>query len=806
MAGSSDIVSIGHNTSIKNAATLRQSQYASHIHGIVSSFQHGSITDVHLVFSNLWHITTSAFVRFNSDNSHYLKALQTALLKMEMHEKHSLHSFKQPISTKDSHLIAEQAIWCCITDMLASLNAMARVNLSNTYSQAISFQLDQPWFLQLIQSLTEPALLAANSLIQWESKAPWPFLHKVYPELASVANDDSGLSARDDEDITDVRHQSKEKQAGDHSGKGANEVRGTSGNGGDKGKGKAVAGKRKRVGNNKKNKDDSNIEEEEEEEEEKDEDEEDKEEEEDALEERPMKRARIENGHLVIVKREPETLHMTDSYKFVDFIDLTHEIDEELPQLPVMTTLQDLSRKVKWLKLQRVMQCNGGSLMTENLLFKVPFPWECKQDMEIINLLFPKAKRPIEPVAKATSPEVTSPESPLSNLSESSKESSPEEEEHGARTEFNFYSAKCRPAALGNMDKLGRNGFPLGHIFPSSIKDWLTKSGVSREEKDTIRKLMADRPIQWVPDMKFNELKTVEEYEDFELDIQDLRDYRSRDPNDTYGKSHMRVGSIQQGIKLKRKAMNYLDMNYANGGTDLAIRVLADDTLAMQCPTDQGFDPYETNWMICATAASFHRAHMDCSSSNYMDNVGGIVDADPGDYEFISFLLEEDHYLTMDPGMIHFVLSLTDSVTQGGHFYNAEAFEKPSHPTNEWILHTLIIVYYEELLARFPKWVDKEHPGVKSSEYNDFAEEWIQPRNMAALLIMCIYPEDFEAHPINKTPYPCHSSVLDLREGSPSTARSILDFSPEINRVFLEIVKELDTVEKPLRMRDMFEI
>ncbi|KIJ23701.1 hypothetical protein M422DRAFT_275665 [Sphaerobolus stellatus SS14] len=177
----------------------------------------------------------------------------------------------------------------------------------------------------------------------------------------------------------------------------------------------------------------------------------------------------------------------------------------------------------------------------------------------------------------------------------------------------------------------------------------------------------------------------------------------------------------------------------------------------------------------------------------------------------------------MDPGLVHFVLSLTDSVTQGGHFYNSEAFEKTmwarrnehfyghlntnvAHPSNEWILHTLVIVYYQELLARFPKWLDKKHPGVKSSEYKAFADEWIQPRNMASLLIMCVFPEDFEAHPINKTLYPCHSFVLELREESPSTARSILDFSPEIKNAFLEIVKELDTADQPLRTRDLFEI
>ncbi|KIJ41657.1 hypothetical protein M422DRAFT_255276 [Sphaerobolus stellatus SS14] len=415
--------------------------------------------------------------------------------------------------------------------------------------------------------------------------------------------------------------------------------------------------------------------------------------------------------------------------------------------------------------------------LTEDRKFVLQSAVSLEMHMEIIDLLFLKATGPIEPVVKATSPEVTSPESPLSNLSESAKESSPEEYEHGARMEFNFYHAKCHPAALGNMDKLGCDGLPLGHIFPSSIKDWLSKSGVSHEEKDKIRKLTADRPIQWVLDTKFNELKTAEDYEDFELDIQDLRgtlvinvDVKRiiSDPNDAYGKSHMCVGSIRQGLKLKRKAMNYLDMNYANEGTDPTIRVLANDTLAMQCPTGA------TLW-ICAIPKKGYRLQ------------GRIEDADPGDYDFILFLLEEDHYLTMDPGMIHFVLSLTDSVTQGGHFYNAEAFEKTmrarqnehfyghintnaAHPNNEWILHTLVIVYYEELMARFPKWVDKEHPGVKSSEYNDSAEEWIQPRNIAALLIMCVYPEDFEAHPINKTPYPCHSSVLDLREGSPSTA------------------------------------
>ncbi|KIJ48989.1 hypothetical protein M422DRAFT_247362 [Sphaerobolus stellatus SS14] len=241
----------------------------------------------------------------------------------------------------------------------------------------------------------------------------------------------------------------------------------------------------------------------------------------------------------------------------------------------------------------------------------------------------------------------------------------------------------------------------------------------------------------------------------------------------------------------------------------------------MQHPTGRGFDPYETNWMICATAAAFHRAHMDCSGSltwikclrgaklwicvvpkngNCLE--GSIEDADPDHYDFIYFILEEDHYLTMDPGLVHFVLSLTDSVTQGGHFYNSEAFEKTmwarrnehfyghvntntAHPNNEWILHTLAIVYHQELLATFPKWSDKKHSGVKSSEYKAFAEEWIQPRNMASLLVIF---------------------VLELREESPSTARSILDFSPEIKKAFLEIVKELDTEDQPLQTKDSFEI
>ncbi|KIJ38629.1 hypothetical protein M422DRAFT_258750 [Sphaerobolus stellatus SS14] len=60
------------------------------------------------------------------------------------------------------------------------------------------------------------------------------------------------------------------------------------------------------------------------------------------------------------------------------------------------------------------MQCDYGPLKIENLFVKVLFHWKCKQDMEIIDLLFPKATGPIEPVAKTASPEVTSPKSPLS--------------------------------------------------------------------------------------------------------------------------------------------------------------------------------------------------------------------------------------------------------------------------------------------------------------------------------------------------------------------------------------------------------
>ncbi|KIJ36514.1 hypothetical protein M422DRAFT_261069 [Sphaerobolus stellatus SS14] len=530
---------------------------------------------------------------------------------------------------------------------------MAKVNFSDTYSQTVSFQLDQLWFLQLIQSLTNPVLLTANSSIQWESKKPWPFLHKVYPELASISTDGPSSNSISEESINDI--------------------------------------------------------------------------------------------------------------------------DEDLPGLPEQATAKDLSRKVKWLKLQRVIQCDGGPLNTEHLVFKVLFPWECKQDMEIMNLLFPKATVPKETVPNPVSEQSTSPESPLTKLSNSTDKSDSEDNEDGPKIEFNFYRAKCHPAALRNMGKLGRDGLPIGNIFPCSIKDRLSKS---------------DRPIQWVPDVKFSDLKTALDYKDFELDVQDLHgtlminvnvkhtilDYCSRDPGDTYSKSHMCIGSIRQGLKLKRKVMNYLDLNYASDGNDPAIRVLADDTLAMQCPTGRGFDPYETNWMICTAAAAFHCAKLWICvvPKNGYHLEGSIEDADPDHYDLICFILEEDHYLTMDPGLVHFVLSLTDSVTQGGHFYNSEAFEKTMwarqnehfyghintnmvHPSNEWILHTLAIAYHQELLAMFPKWLDKKHH---------------------ELLFIC--------------------SVLELREESPSMARSILDFNPEIKKAFLEIVKELDNADQPL--------
>ncbi|KIJ33269.1 hypothetical protein M422DRAFT_264818 [Sphaerobolus stellatus SS14] len=657
-----------------------------------------------------------------------------------MASKILMHSFKNPIATKDSHLQAEQAIWICLTDMLVSLNAMANLDLSNTYSQSVSFQLDQPWFLQLIQSLTDPALLMANSPINWESKKPWPFLHKVYPELASRSSEGSFSNTENAESVTDVGNSSKEKQAMEtrmgKQGKEAEMHRET--------EEEREKDRKKAKANENQNIKESYIEEEEEQEEggEEEEDEEDED-----PEERPNKRARFKSVSGVVVKREPVTVHMTNSYRFLDFIDLTHEVDDDLPGLPEQVTVKDMSRKVKWLKLQRVVQCDGGPLKIENIVFKVPFPWECKQDMEIINLLFPKSTVSEETITNAVSQEATSPESPLSNLSSSTNESDSEDDEDRSKIEFNFYHSKCHPATLSNMDTLGRDGLPIGHIFPCSIKDRLSKSSVSRKEKELIRRLTADRPIQWVPDVIFSDLKTMSDYDDFELDVQDLRgtlminvdvkhtisddnalDYRSRDPTDAYSKSHMCVGSIRQGLMLKRKAMNYLDLNYASGGTDPAIRVLADDTLAMQRPIGRGFDPYKTNWMICATAAAFHCAHMDYSGSLTWIKClrgaklwicaipkkgyrlqGGIEDADPDDYDLIYFILEEDHYLTMDPGLVHFVLSLKDSVTQGGHFYNSEAFEKTmwarrnehfyghlntnvAHPSNEWILHTLVIV------------------------------------------------------------------------------------------------------------------
>ncbi|KIJ35905.1 hypothetical protein M422DRAFT_261864 [Sphaerobolus stellatus SS14] len=207
-----------------------------------------------------------------------------------------MHSFKNPIATKDRHLQAEQAIWRCLTDMLASLNAMAKVNLSDTYSQTVSFQLDQPWFLQLIQSLIDPVLLTANSPIQWESKKPWPFLHKVYPELASISTDGPSSNSRSDESINDVGNSSKEKQSGNRRGKAANDILSTKSSHRNKdGKaGKAVQDTpRKGGGKGKKNIKESVIKEEEDQEEVGEE--EDEEEEEDT-EERPKKRARFKSG------------------------------------------------------------------------------------------------------------------------------------------------------------------------------------------------------------------------------------------------------------------------------------------------------------------------------------------------------------------------------------------------------------------------------------------------------------------------------------------------------------------------------
>ncbi|KIJ28763.1 hypothetical protein M422DRAFT_269976 [Sphaerobolus stellatus SS14] len=338
--------------------------------------------------------------------------------------------------------------------MLASLNAMANLNLSNTYSQSVSFQLDQPWFLQLIQSLTDPVLLTANSPINWESKKPWPFLHKVYPELASRSSEGSFSNTENAESVTDVGNSSKETQGGNRRGKAANESlatgnkdgktgkggrdasrnRGGKGKGQEKGKGKGKSGalKRKRTNSKKKNIEESYIEEEEEQEEggEEEEDEEDED-----PEERPNKRARFKSVSGVVVKREPVTVHMTNNCRFLDFIDLTHEVDDDLPGLPEQATVKDMSRKVKWLKLQRVVQCDGGPLKIENIVFKVPFPWECKQDMEIINLLFPKSTVSKETVANAVSQESTSPESPLSNLSSSTNKSDSEDDEDRSKIE-----------------------------------------------------------------------------------------------------------------------------------------------------------------------------------------------------------------------------------------------------------------------------------------------------------------------------------------------------------------------------------
>ncbi|KIJ31914.1 hypothetical protein M422DRAFT_53143 [Sphaerobolus stellatus SS14] len=153
------------------------------------------------------------------------------------------------------------------------------------------------------------------------------------------------------------------------------------------------------------------------------------------------------------------------------------------------------------LSLPRVL--TDGQFCQENFEFQPSFPLECYEDISILRALF-TIHFHIEPLTSG--PAGTPPTLPAPHS-------------HAA-----FYKNHIRPAQIGDWKVKDDQGLPLHEIFPISHFHSLCDPDTSPTELNSFRRLIADKPVQFVSPRAKRHTDPEAYYHNFKLNINDVSD------------------------------------------------------------------------------------------------------------------------------------------------------------------------------------------------------------------------------------------------------------------------------------------
>ncbi|KIJ36801.1 hypothetical protein M422DRAFT_260901 [Sphaerobolus stellatus SS14] len=165
----------------------------------------------------------------------------------------------------------------------------------------------------------------------------------------------------------------------------------------------------------------------------------------------------------------------------------------------------------------------------------------------------------------------------------------------------------------------------------------------------------------------------------------------------------------------------------------------------------------------------------------------------------------------MPPGTLHWVLSVTQCLAEGGHYYLKPCFYKSfliglqecrledmetntSHVMAENILHGILAAYYTEFDSKFGEFIlDEQEPeSMDTAVFENMVKGWPDPLNMAALLAMTVHAVAFEpAQMKDSAPYDFPRAVYEARTVSRQRAEYLLKHYPALQKPMARLEKEI---------------
>ncbi|KIJ39803.1 hypothetical protein M422DRAFT_257400 [Sphaerobolus stellatus SS14] len=404
--------------------------------------------------------------------------------------------------------------------------------------------------------------------------------------------------------------------------------------------------------------------------------------------------------------------------------------------------------------------------------------------------------------------------------------------------------SKAKPNIIPSCDALC--GISLPEILPIEHFRCLEKSRVDGKDFKEREERLASRPCLILaprtraeiddaykpPILNANDISSnLHINVNIKREVHDLRHY---DPYHVH--KHIIKASIEEVLHSERRAMNILDV--PNAPAILPPRFIhhvTSDSSAGELATGPGFPHHDTRWSLFATAPALTRLHYDAGKFCTWVEVQrgakiwfvmdgeppseGMVDVDIDKHTFVYFVVEEGGILTMPSGIPHAVLSVTDSVAQGGHHYLKSSLyasfktglrehrtgnkdTNTSHVASENILHSVVSKYYFDIMAL-------RRRGAENLSYNKLERNlsnFPTPLEMACLMSMTVHALAFEPANLEEDVegYECPASIIDMRDNSRSRANHLLRIFPELREPMRSCEQSISKVLKGSLLEEYF--